>query len=330
MDLAGASQWVALYVGEMPSTETVDRVFFRIQSATTGCDALVRIETVDTSTGLPTGTLVHANASQSVTITSGAADYTVTFPGSFSLAKQPLIAIVVAVSSGTPSAVYFALLQNDSVNRGLPYQIDYDASAAVRLTSSPACGLGIAGGSAISLKYCWPVSSFGTSAYQATSTPDTVGNQIVIPAKIRVCGAWALIDPASTGKLNLYDTDGATVLAYADIYANVPPTTTISIAHYQFSSAVELPAGTYWLAAEATGGANLNVPYCVFPAADFRAGSPMGGGMMTYATCTQTPAGTGDWTLTDTRQSFMGLVVDGIEDGAGGSGGGETSHVFAA
>jgi hypothetical protein len=93
-----------------------------------------------------------------------------------------------------------------------------------------------------------------------------------------------------------------------------------------FATSVELAAGTYWLAVEATGGANIGLSYCVFYSAGFRAGSPMGGDSLTYATCTQTPTSTGDWTTTDTTQAFIGLIIDGISDGAGG--GGESFHAF--
>jgi hypothetical protein len=93
----------------------------------------------------------------------------------------------------------------------------------------------------------------------------------------------------------------------------------MQINQYFFSSSIELPAGSYYLAVEATGGANIAIGYCDFPTADWREGSPMGDGKMTYATCTQ-PAGT--WTTTTTRQAFIGLIVDGIEGGGGGSGSG--------
>jgi hypothetical protein len=327
-DINGAGQYVA-YVFMMPSTETINRLWFRVHSVTTGCTALARIETLDAATGLPTGTLANANASVSIVIGNSAGDYEATFPGTFALTKGTDYVLIVAQSSGTPSAVHIGQFSDDNSGAGLPYVIDFDATATSRTNVALLMGLGKSDGGAVSLRHLWPINATGTETYQATSTPDTIGNRIVLAAPMRCCGAWCWIDADSTGTIKLFGTDGATVLASAAIETNVPPSVSAFLAYYHFSTSVELAAGTYWLAAEATGGANIGLAYCDFPTAGWRDGSPMGGGSMTYATCTQTPTSTASWTVTDTRQAFIGLLFDGISDGAGG-GGGETSHTFAA
>lgn len=328
-DLNGVGHYVA-WVDYMPRTATIDRVFFRITSATTGCTALVRIETVDTATGLPTGTLVHANASQSVVITTGAANYEVTFgAGSFSIADNTLIAIVVAQSSGTPVAVQFTQFSRDNIASGVPYLIDYDSSAVMRPSFALCMGLGEAGGGAVSMRHLWPVDAASTITFNSTNTPDTVGNKIVLAAPVRARGAWVWVDADAEGTVKLYGTDGATVIASAPIFTSIPPTTAPYIAYYDFSAPVELPAGTYYLAVEATTGSDLRVFSCTFLDSGWRLGSPLDGSMV-YATCTQTPTSTASWTETATDQAFMDLIIDGIESGGGGGGGGETSHVFAS
>lgn len=329
-DINGSGQWVA-YVGEMPITATIDRLFFRIGSATTGCGALARIETVDTATGLPTGTLVHANASQSVTITSGGADYTVTFPGTFSIVKGTRFAIVVAHNSGSPVAIRFSEFSDDNSGCGFPYMLDYDVSAGFRNQIALNWGLGVSGGSAVRLPFMWPINAVSNETFRASSTPDTIGNRFTLAAPMRICGVWAWLDLDDTATIHLYAADGATALASVNLTASLPPTTTAVLNYHLFASSVELAAGTYYLAVEATGSANIGLATCTFPDASWRAGSPLGGADFVYATCTQAPTGTGDWTVTDTKQCFLGLIIDGIDDGAGGGGGGgETSHVFAS
>ena len=328
-DINGSGQWVA-YVGEMPITATIDRLFFRIASATTGCVALARIETVDTATGLPAGTLVHANASQSVTITSGSADYTVTFPGTFSIAQGTRIAIVIAHSSGSPVAIRFLFFYDDANACGFPYVLDYDVSASFRSGTALNWGLGVSGGSAVRLPFMWPINAVSTEIFQASSYPDTIGNRFTLPAPMRICGVWAWLDLDDTATIHLYAADGATSLASVNLTASLPPTVSPYLNYHLFASSIELAAGTYYLAVEATGSVNIALATCTFPDASWRAGSPLGGADFVYATCTQAPTGTGDWTVTDTKQCFLGLIIDGIDDGAGGGGGGgETSHVFA-
>ena len=92
MDINGVSQWVS-FVFSCPKTIMVDSVFFRVNSASTGCTTTVGIETVDPATGLPSGILADNNATATVNITSGAANYEVTFPGTFTLTKGVLYII---------------------------------------------------------------------------------------------------------------------------------------------------------------------------------------------------------------------------------------------
>jgi hypothetical protein len=337
-NLTGSSQYNINGVGEyvafvfcMPETAVIDACFWAINTATTGCTCLARVETVDTATGLPSGTLAHANASQSVVIGTGRADYDVTFPGTFTLDQGAIYALILVQSSGTPVAIQPMAFGDDNSGSGLPYVIDFDGSATLRQNVALCVGLSKSGGGKIPMRHAWPITDVGITVYDAVDTPDTVGNQIVLDAPMRVSGAWIWIDCDGPGTIKLYDTDGATVLASATMETNVPPTSSAFANNYYFSSPVELPAGTYFLAAEGTDATlTVGISYCDFPAASWRAGSPMGGGIMTYATCSQTPVNTGSWTLTDTRQAFMGLIIDGIESGGGGGGGGETSHVFAS
>lgn len=327
-NINGVGEYVA-WVFSMPETATISKCFWAIASATTGCTCLARVETVDTATGLPTGTLAHANASQSVVIASGAANYEITFPGTFSLSQGTIYALVIAQSSGTPVAIQPASFSDDNSQTGLPYVVDFDASAAARFTAALCVGLGKSGGGGVPLIHAWPISGVGMDFYQATDTPDTIGNSITTSAPMRVAGVWAWIDADSTGTIKLYAADGSTVLGSAAIDTNIPPSNSAYLNYCYFTTSIELPAGTYYLAAEATGGANIGLAYCDFTSADWLGASPMGGDAVVYATCTQTPANTASWTTTSTRQAFIGMIIDGIESGGGG-GGGETSHVFAS
>lgn len=320
-DLNAASASVA-YVMQMPSTQTIDRVWFRINSATTGCDAAARIETVDTSTGLPSGTLVHANASQTVTIASGAADYELTFPGTFSISRGDLFAFVIQATSGTPSAVRFAYFIDDNHSNGLPYALDSGAHVG---TIAPCWGIGISS-SAVPMRHMWPINAAALETYNNTSSPDFRGNKITISGKLRCVGLRVWVDIDAGARAILFAADGATELAAVTLYANIPPDAGAYPQECLFSSSVTLEPGTYYAAVEATSGTNIGLGVITFPSATWRAGSPFGGADVVYTGATNTPTGTGSWTDTTTKQAMVSLLIDGVDDGAGG----QTAHVFMA
>jgi hypothetical protein len=325
LDLNGASQWVA-FVFVCPKTVTVDSVFFRVNSSTTGCTATVRIETVDSATGLPSGNLPDADATTTVSIASGAAaNYEVTFPGTFTLTKGTLYAIYIGAPTSvtTPSAINFAVFSDDGGDIWVPYAIDFDASATYRDNICPSMAIGISGGSAMYIEKLWPISSATMETFNLNSTPDTIGNKISIKAPIRVSGAWAWLDLDDTATIKLYDTNGATVLGSANAFTSVPPSTAAGINVFHFSNSIELPIGDYYLVVEATGVTGVGLATMTFSAARWRDASPLGGADFVYATCTQLPNSTLSWNTTATKQAFIGLIVDGINVG-----GGETSHVF--
>src|SRR5688572_2287311 len=59
------------WVLQAAATGAIDAIWFRTGTVTTGDTVDVRIETVDPSTGLPTGTLWSANTNVSVVIANG-------------------------------------------------------------------------------------------------------------------------------------------------------------------------------------------------------------------------------------------------------------------
>lgn len=320
-DLNAANASLA-FVMQMPSTQTIDRVWFRVGSATTGCTATVRIETVDTSTGLPTGTLVNANASQTVTITSGAADYEVTFPNTFSISQGDLFAFVIQATSGTPSAIRFAYFIDDNHSNGLPYALDSGVHVA---TIAPCWGIGISG-SAVPIRHMWPINAAALETYNNTSSPDFRGNKITINARVRCVGLRVWVDLDAGARAILFAADGVTELGAVTLYTNVPPDAGSYPQECLFSSSVILEPGTYYVAVEATSGTNIGLGVITFPSATWRDGSPFGGADVVYSAATNTPTGTGSWTDTTTKQSMISLLIDGVDDGAGG----QTAHVFLA
>jgi hypothetical protein len=319
LNAAGAS---VAYVGQMPSTQTISRVFFRVNSATTGCTVLVRLEEVRTGDGLPNGTPIHANASASITIANGAGNYEVSYTP-FQVTRGTLFALVIQhdLSLPNPIAIRFAFFADDNHGSGLPYCLDSGTHVA---TLAPCFGIGTSG-SAVPVRHMWPIIDAGLETYNSGSTPDTRGNKITINAKVRVCGLRVWTDLDATAKAILYGADGSTILASANLFTNLPPDTLAFPNDALFTSAVELNPGTYYIAVEATSGTNIGLGVITLYDSTWRAGSPFGGADVVYSTCTQTPSSTGSWTDSTNKQAMISLLIDGIDNGSS-----ETSYTFAS
>lgn len=323
LDINSVTQWIAA-VFMMPEEKIIDRVFFRVNTAASAsCTVRVTIEEINPATGEPNGTILVGPTD--VTVTNSVNDYLVFFSTPATITKGKLCCVRIAGQAGTPSAVNIGVFSDDNAGSGLPYCIDFDTTATLRDNLAPNIGVGASDGStAVQIKHFWPISSVTTETFNSSSTPDTIGNRMVVDVPVRFCGAKIWLDADAAGTIKLYDKDGSTVLTSTEISATVPPSTVAYVAEYIFTGSANLTSGTYWLALEATTATGIGLSTMTFPNAQWRNASPLGGGSLTYATCTQTPTSTGSWTVNTSKQAFLAPIFDGFEAG----GGGETSHVF--
>jgi len=271
---------------------------------------------------LPNGTPIHANASASITIANGAGNYEVSYTP-FTVNRGKLFALVIQhdLSLPNPMAIRFGNFLDDNHGSGLPYCLDSGSHVG---TLAPCFGIGTSG-SAVPLRHMWPIIDATLETYNSGSTPDTRGNKITINAKMRVCGLRVWADLDATAKAILYGSDGSTILASADLFANIPPDTAAFPNDALFTSAVDLNPGTYYIALEATSGTNIGLGVITLYDSTWRAGSPFGGAEVVYSTCTQTPSSTGSWTDSTNKQAMISLLIDGIDNGSS-----ETSYTFAS
>jgi hypothetical protein len=316
------------YVGQMPYTATLDTVFFRVGSIGAGNSftARVAIERVSLASGFPTLGVLYPNASASILVTA-AGDYAARFPAPITVQRGELFSIVIAAIAGSPNTCRFAEFADDNPSIGFPYMVDAAAgSPAYADNVAPGIGLALSGVSAIPLPHCWPMTSTTQHAFTA---PASHGNKITIRSTVRASGAVVWGDSAvAAPTINLYSTDGATILASTSAWGPfTPPTATIQYrSEFLFSQPAILTPGTYYLAVSGgpSGSTTATMHYANFNQNIWREASPMGGASVMYVSANTVPTGTTSWTEVSTRQMFMGLIVDGIDDGVK-----ETSSVFA-
>jgi hypothetical protein len=336
-DITAATGYNA-YVGQATETFTVDTVFFKVGSVGAGnsLTARVALENVSLTTGLPNVTLINPSASAAIRITA-AVNYQVKFPGSVTVNRGDVFAIVIqGLAGSTPNNCRFSVFTDDNPGYGFPYTVDNAAAGTPVVTQlAPGIGLALSGVSGVPTKFCWPMDTAPT-ALNFTS-PNVYGNRFTVRGKVRVSGVTVWGDTSVKAVANLYGTNGTTILASADWNANLPNNATVNQFRLIFPTPVTIDPGTYFLGLSCsvpTGGVST-IYTALFTENIWREASPFGGADVVYAyTSTGAPTGINSWSTVNTRQNFVGLMIDGVDDGAqtgeGGGGGGETSSIFFA
>jgi hypothetical protein len=330
-DITAATGYAA-YVGQATETFTVDTVFFRVGSVGAGnsLTARVALENVSLTTGLPNVTLINPSASAAIRITA-LGNYQVRFPAPVTVAQGTIFSIVIqGLAGSTPNACRFAAFTDDNPGYGFPYTVDNAAAGTPTITKlAPGIGLALSGVSGVPTKFCWPMEAVPEEASVLDDL--LIGNRITVRGKVRASGVhvWGHADTKTV--INLYDTNGATILASAVWEPNLPNNNTVNQFKLSFSTSAEIGPGTYFLGASATSISTIYI--APFTESIWREASPFGGKDVVYcrANDTTVPTNVNDWTVYTDRQLFLGLMIDGVDDGTGGGGGGgggETSFAY--
>ena len=346
-DITGLSGSVS-YVGQMLDTGFIDSIFFRVDdinlSGRLAAPSLeVSLETVSFTTGVPTGFLINSSASAItaplIHTPSTPTNYELKFPQAFEISRGQIFAIVFSIyninsyplgaSILSSTGIQIAHFDDDNTSSGFPYCVDNGAGTggAFRDSFAPVLGIGLSAVSASPLQHCWPLKADPPIINSFTGLA-MHGNKITIDSPVRACGAaiWGQVTTASA-RIILYDTNGIDILASTSWQHNLPNSATPYKVSFLFNSAVVLNPGTYYIAVSG-GAGTVAMYYASFPSSYWRGASPMGGTNVVYVS-SFTSSSNPIWEVDNTRQAFIGLLVDGIDDGSIRLFGGETSSVFA-
>lgn len=317
------------YYFTVPISGEIEGVSFRTATVGTGCTLDVRLETVDLATGQHSGTLADtsSNNTQVVDSTDDNTWFEVTFTATATVTKGDLLAVVFDVSSGTPVGLQLPMFSDDNIPTGLPYVVEDDGSPVVA-----------AGAPIVAIKYqtigyvpvvgTWPMDAVTTTTFNNTSTPDVIGSKFQLPYKCRVTGFWLWADMDGDAVVNLYDSDGVTVLASATMDKDIPMAASgAGVTTVYFTSSATLEANTdYWLAVEPSSSTDMGFyDYTIYSGLE---GAAWAGDNFHFSSA-KDPSGTGSWTTDTNRQPFIGVLIDGIDVSAGGGGGGG-SYTFVS
>lgn len=326
----------AAYVGQMPETSTFDTVFFKVGSVGAGNKFLARvaIEAISATNGLPVASpnnLLYPGASGSIII-QNAGDYAVRLASPVTVPRGQIFSITIAaVSAALVNACRISEFGDDEIGTGFPYCLNAEAGTpAFVFNIAPCLGLALTGVSGIPIPHLWPFTD--TPVTDSFKSPEMRGNKITLRSTMRAAGAtvYGNVDTVSSMVI-LYDADGKTPIASVPWYPGLPNNSTSYKLDLLFPTSVTLSADTYYLAVSGgtTGlASNTTLYYATFPEEIWRKASPLGGQDVMYVSTSIVPNNTNSWTQQTTRQMFLGLIIDGLDDGVK-VGAGETSCVFA-
>lgn len=309
----------AAFIFMAPKTGTVSKIWFRTATVTTGDTVDVRLETVDATTGAPSGTLFAANTngSQSILLTDDNTVFVTTLTATASVTKGDLLTIVVALPSVAVGNMVIAAISGAAMALEYPYSALYTGTWA-KGTNICCCALEYNDGSYAHVEGVFPFSAVANTAFNSGSTPDERGNMFQVPFPCRVTGFWLWADLDGNCDIVLYDSDGTTALLTKSLDLDNRPVTTNARQVYPFNSTANLSANTnYRIVLKPTSATSVTLQeFTVNAAAVMDAHS---GGQNVHLT---TRVDAGSWTQTTTQRAMIGVALDGFDDAVSAAGGG--------
>ena len=300
----------------VPKSGEVNAILWRTATVTTGGTVDVRLETVDATTGDPSGTLKDtlSNGAQAVLATDDNIVFITSLTQTATVVEGDIVACVI-VRDAVAGNMQIAQFADESTH--FPYP-DLFTAAWAKSGDGPVMAVRYDDGSYAPVRGVWPVSLLNSVTFNNTSTPDVRGLHFQLPFPCRVTGAWVWCDLDGDADLKLWDSDGTTVLETASLDTNIRRGTSPGFFWAKYAGTSTLLANTaYRLGLEPTSATNVDLYDFDVAAAAVMDAFP--GGQNFRYTSAKNPAAEGDWTQVTTKRPFMGLILDQFDDGAGGA-----------
>ena len=201
LNAAGEAYAIAFYGGSFINGNLAKIKFYAGVVSTSG-DIDITIETLNSSSGEPTGTLLATGAEQSGYTLSSTGWNEVTLDTPVAITPDTKFAVVITNSSGSSAdwEVYGSGSQQGA------FGLEYDGATWSAGTRAPLCQLELDTGQIIpTFVWCKAIST--SSAYDSADTPDERGGLYQFPFAIRMVGIKAYIDLDGPCDVILYDTN---------------------------------------------------------------------------------------------------------------------------
>lgn len=160
-----------------------------------------------------------------------------------------------------------------------------------------------------------PWSALTNTVYNSGSTPDEYAMRFQMPIQCQAIGMWIRADIDNDVEAVLYDS-GSTAQRTVALDKDNQSVAAGQVRLYYFDAITIAANTTYRIALKPTTVSNVTLMRCTIPSNAYLEALPTGA---QWYESSRTDAGA--WTDTDTNIPMMGLIINGYEATAGGSGG---------
>lgn len=206
------------FVWKVPKTGTINGIKFATGTVTTGCTLRGCMQTVDSS-GVPTTTLYHANATGTVVVADADdnVEKIVTFTAGVAVTKGDDIFVGLDVSSGTPISLGIRKCA-PAVGGMPPYGWQNIATVASNTgLTLPVIAITWSTGTEVFSQYSALTSQNSTSSVSSSTTPDEIGMKFTMPYGGE-CDGWYFLSATSSNAqpldVVLYDSASAVLATH--------------------------------------------------------------------------------------------------------------------
>lgn len=328
----------AAMIFELPATGTIIGAEFRTGTVTTGSTVDMRLETVSLTDGYPTGTLYHANATGTAILATTTDQNKIindgfgagTAWGSFTGTRKDKVAMVIAQPAAASGACQVAGVRptTPAVNaaNGFPYSALF-TTAWAQQSVWPSLALEYSGGVYHYIHdIFFPFKNPASVLWNNGSAVAEYGGKITVPMSCRSSGIRASLDFDGTSDIviSLYNAAGTEIATTGTEDTNLVRTEGGGsggvFCTYLWQTPVEISAGSdVYVGVKPQSTVNIELDFEVVETAAHAAAHPSGGKIIRVERATQ---GSGAWTETNTSIPRMALLIDQLNDGVGGAGGG--------
>lgn len=306
------------FIMQPTKTGTIRKVSFNTVAHTTSGDVDVRLETVGAADGDPTGTLLDASAAATITI-SGVGWHTADYgDGNGAAVTQGGDKFAVVIQDNASSTPDIGVgTHSEWGQQNLPYVDLFTGSWSSLASRAPLVSLELSDGSLMpGAKTYTSTETQGNHIFNSGDTPDEIGIIFQLNFKCSVVGAWIQLDLDNDATIILYDSDGSSVLTSKAFDKDIRGSTFGKPWDIIFPASQTLSIDTnYRLTLRPDTTSDVRLPFAVVNAnADF---DVWPGGKEMHQT---QQTGAGGFTETNTQRPYMGIIIDQLDDGAGGGG----------
>ncbi len=306
---------------EIPKTGNISKIGFRTGTVTVSDAIKISLQTVDDTTGRPTGTLIHADAYGIQASVATNTNYWISLQNDVAVIRGVTVAIVVEFNSYVAgNLVMVSGVQYIPHYMGFPYVFSYLGAVWAFTAESPNFGLEYDDGVIEPILNVFPAVNATTMSWDTNDNPDRRGLRFSVPYNCRMSGVFANIDLDGDADIEIYDSDGINLIPDGTISldSNIRSGTSPRPFSRNLITPIELTKDTFYrIVLHPTTGTNMILYY--LDVTDDGANEAMnaidGGVNFHYTTCNGSPSVEGDWTQTATRRPLIGLMINQLDDG---------------